>query len=116
MGFDLDSGKLLWSKQLTENDVFNIVCAGQGCGDHLGPDVDIGASPILVTLSSSKRALLISQKSGMPSALDPDKNGEILWQTKVGHGGRLGGIQWGSPYAGTTISPPAPYIPHPASS
>lgn len=116
LAFDLDSGKLLWSKQLTENDVFNIVCAGQGCGDHLGPDVDIGASPILVTLSSGKRALLISQKSGMASALDPDKNGEILWQTKVGHGGRLGGIQWGSAYDGNNMYTAVSDIAHTASS
>jgi len=96
LAFDLDSGKLLWSKQLTENDVFNIVCAGEGCGSHLGPDIDIGASPILVTLADGKRALLISQKSGVAHALDPDNKGEILWATRVGKGGRLGGIQWGS--------------------
>jgi polyvinyl alcohol dehydrogenase (cytochrome) len=103
LALDLDSGKLLWSKQLTENDVFNIVCAGEGCGDHLGPDIDIGASPILVTLASGKRALLISQKSGVASALDPDDNGKILWQTKIGRGGRLGGIQWGSAYDGKNM-------------
>ena len=103
LAFDLDSGKLLWSQQLTEHDVFNIVCAGQGCGEHLGPDVDIGASPILVTLASGKRALLISQKSGVASSLDPDQNGKILWQTKVGRGGRLGGIQWGSAYDGKNM-------------
>jgi polyvinyl alcohol dehydrogenase (cytochrome) len=96
LAFDMDSGKLLWSRQLTENDVFNIVCAGEGCGDHLGPDVDIGASPILVTLADGKRMLLISQKSGIAHAIDPDNNGEILWGTRVGKGGRLGGIQWGS--------------------
>jgi polyvinyl alcohol dehydrogenase (cytochrome) len=100
LAFDLDSGKLLWSKQLTEHDIFNIVCAGEGCGDHLGPDVDVGASPILVTLANGKRELLVSQKSGVASALDPDHEGKILWQTKVGRGGRLGGIQWGSAYDG----------------
>lgn len=100
LAFDLTSGKLLWSQQLTEHDVFNIVCVGEDCGDHLGPDVDIGASPILVNLPNGKRALLVSQKSGVASALDPDQNGKILWQTRVGRGGRLGGIQWGSAYDG----------------
>jgi polyvinyl alcohol dehydrogenase (cytochrome) len=103
LAFDLDSGTLLWSKQLTENDVFNIVCAGAGCGEHLGPDVDIGASPILVNLPNGKRALLISQKSGVAHALDPDNNGEILWGTRVGKGGRLGGIQWGSAFDGKNM-------------
>jgi polyvinyl alcohol dehydrogenase (cytochrome) len=32
----------------------------------------------------------------MAHALDPDDGGRILWQTKVGEGGVLGGIQWGS--------------------
>jgi polyvinyl alcohol dehydrogenase (cytochrome) len=96
LAFDMESGKLLWSTQITAHDVFNIVCAGEGCGNHLGPDVDIGASPILITMSNGKRELLISQKSGMATAIDPDREGKILWQTKVGKGGRLGGIQWGS--------------------
>ena len=28
-------------------------------------------------------------------AFDPDKNGEVVWQTRVGKGGINGGIQWG---------------------
>jgi polyvinyl alcohol dehydrogenase (cytochrome) len=103
LAFDLDSGKLLWSQQLTENDIFNIVCAGEGCGDHLGPDVDIGASPILINRANGKRELLVSAKSGMATALDPDQNGKILWATRVGKGGRLGGIQWGSAYDGQNM-------------
>src|SRR6266571_4171265 len=103
LAFDLDSGKLLCTKQLTENDIFNIVCAGAGCGEHLGPDFDIGASPILATLANGKRALLISQKSGVARALDADDNGRILWETRVGKGGRLGGIQWGSAYDGKNM-------------
>jgi polyvinyl alcohol dehydrogenase (cytochrome) len=103
LAFDLDSGKLLWSQQLTEHDIFNIVCAGDGCGDHLGPDVDIGASPILVTRANGKRMLLVSAKSGMATALDPDQNGKILWAARVGKGGRLGGIQWGSAYDGQNM-------------
>ena len=116
LAFDLDSGKLLWSQQLTEHDVFNIVCAGEGCGEHLGPDVDIGASPILVTLTNGKRELLISQKSGVASAIDPDHEGKVLWQTRVGRGGRLGGIQWGSAYDGYNMYAAVSDIAHTRSS
>ncbi len=116
LAFDLDSGKLLWSQQLTENDVFNIVCAGEGCGEHLGPDIDIGASPILVERAESKRVLLVSAKSGVVSALDPDQQGKVLWQTKVGRGGRLGGIQWGSAYDGQNVYAAVSDIAHTASS
>jgi polyvinyl alcohol dehydrogenase (cytochrome) len=99
LAFDMETGKILWSRQLTEADVFNMACIGPSkasCPEKEGPDVDIGASPILVKLAGGKRVLLVSQKSGIAHALDPDKNGEILWQTRVGRGGALGGIQWGS--------------------
>jgi len=29
------------------------------------------------------------------SAVDPDQQGEVLWQARLGHGSFLGGIQWG---------------------
>jgi polyvinyl alcohol dehydrogenase (cytochrome) len=116
LAFDLVSGKLLWSQQLTERDVFNIVCAGEGCGEHLGPDVDIGASPILATLANGKRVLLVSQKSGVASGLDPDQNGKVLWQTKIARGGRLGGIQWGSAFDGKNMYAAVSDIAHTQSS
>ncbi len=47
-------------------------------------------------LGGGKRALVIAQKSGMVHALDPDAEGKILWQTRAGAGGLLGGSQWGS--------------------
>ena len=99
IAFEMQTGKILWVKQLTEADVFNMACVGsskESCPEPEGPDVDIGASPILVKLASGKRVLLVSQKSGIAHALDPDRNGEVLWQTRVGRGGTLGGIQWGS--------------------
>ena len=100
VAFDLQTGKIVWSKQLTEGDVFNMACVEgaekANCPERVGPDVDIGASPILVKLANGKRVLLVSQKSGVAHGLDPDHDGAILWQTRVGRGGTLGGIQWGS--------------------
>jgi polyvinyl alcohol dehydrogenase (cytochrome) len=40
--------------------------------------------------------LVVTQKSGEVLGLDPDKEGKILWRTSIGHGGVLGGIQWGA--------------------
>jgi polyvinyl alcohol dehydrogenase (cytochrome) len=99
LAFDMETGKIVWSKQLTQADVFNMACIGPSkasCPEKEGPDVDIGASPILAKLTGEKRVLLVSQKSGIAYGLDPDRKGEILWQTRVGRGGALGGIQWGS--------------------
>jgi polyvinyl alcohol dehydrogenase (cytochrome) len=100
LAFDMQTGKMLWSKQLTEDDIYNMACepgpSKASCPEDKGPDVDIGASPILVKASNGKRVLLVSQKSGVAHGLDPDRQGAILWQTRVGRGGSLGGIQWGS--------------------
>ena len=100
LAFDMQTGKMLWSKQLPEDDIYNMACepgpSKASCPEDKGPDVDIGASPILVKASNGKRVLLVSQKSGVAHGLDPDRQGAILWQTRVGRGGSLGGIQWGS--------------------
>ena len=34
-------------------------------------------------------------------ALDPDERGKVLWQVRVGQGGTMGGVQWGSATDGT---------------
>jgi len=101
LAFDSDTGKLLWSKQMTPGDAYNISCPGPeaariNCPEANGPDYDFGSSPILVDLPGNRRALIAGQKSGVVHAVDPDKQGEILWQRRVGVGGTLGGIQWGS--------------------
>jgi polyvinyl alcohol dehydrogenase (cytochrome) len=99
MALDMNTGKILWVKQLTAGDAFNVACVmpnKESCPASNGPDFDLGASPILVTSESGKRLLLVSQKSGVARAIDPDKKGEILWEERVGRGGALGGIQWGS--------------------
>jgi polyvinyl alcohol dehydrogenase (cytochrome) len=49
----------------------------------------------LRTLPNGKQILLGGQKSGVMWAFDPDNNGRVLWQMKVGNGGALGGIEWG---------------------
>jgi polyvinyl alcohol dehydrogenase (cytochrome) len=46
---------------------------------------------------------VLGQKSGVAYALDPDKQGEVLWQTRVGKGGGLGGSQWGSATDGQNL-------------
>ena len=107
IAFEMETGRIAWVRQLTENDVYNMGCrTGEkkaGCPDPQGPDFDFGASPILVKLASGKRVLVLSQKSGYVHGVDPDRKGEILWQTKVGRGGALGGLQWGSASDGKNV-------------
>jgi len=101
LAFDLETGKLKWSQQMTKGDAFNVNCGAPAemrtnCPEANGPDFDFGSSPILVELRKGRRALIAGQKSGVVYALDPDKQGEVLWQRRVGRGGPTGGVQWGS--------------------
>ena len=99
LAMDLDSGKVLWSRQMTSSDAYNVACRlpdTTNCPDSKGPDFDFGSSPILVALPNGKRALIAGQKSGIVHAIDPDRDGQVLWQVRVGKGGIHGGIQWGS--------------------
>ena len=98
MALDLNTGKILWSRQMTPGDAWTSACRlpdKTNCPDETAPDWDFASSPILVTLASGKRALIAGQKSGVVHALDPDNNGKILWQVRVGKGHAISGIQWG---------------------
>ncbi|HLZ10742.1 MAG TPA: PQQ-binding-like beta-propeller repeat protein, partial [Chloroflexota bacterium] len=106
LAFDLKTGKLLWSRQFTANDAFTIGCTigdKNSCPEANGPDLDFGSSAILRTLPGGRRVLLAGQKSGVLHAVDPDQKGKVLWEQRVGHGGVLGGIQWGSAADDDTI-------------
>jgi len=105
MAVDINTGKLLWSYQATENDVFMGGCNGpvksEACPTPMGPDMDIGNSPILKTLPNGKRVLMAGTKGGDVFGLDPDNNGALLYRVNVGGapvGSNRGGratIVWG---------------------
>jgi polyvinyl alcohol dehydrogenase (cytochrome) len=91
------SGKLAWVRQVTSGDAFVVGCPlSPNCPASNGPDFDFGSSAILVGLANGKRVLIAGQKSGVVTAVDPDRDGNVLWQTRVGAGGTLGGVEWGS--------------------
>ncbi len=92
IALSLKSGEIVWKRQLTAADVYSGVCAGDR--STCGPDFDFGSSAILVE-SGGRDLLLAGQKSGIVHALDPEKKGEIVWETRVGEGGTNGGVQWG---------------------
>lgn len=102
----MSTGEILWSKQFTAKDAWNSSCQLSGkvnCPDSDGPDFDFASSAILVSLPNSKRALLLGQKSAVIYAVDPDRRGQILWQARVGKGGTVGGIEWGSATDGRNV-------------
>ena len=106
MAMDLDSGKVLWTHQVTPQDAYVSACRltdKTNCPTVNGPDFDFSASPILVTLAPGRRVLVAGHKSGNVYAVDPDRRGERLWERRIGLGGTMGGVQWGSAADGTNI-------------
>ncbi len=104
IAMDLKTGAIVWQRQMTKGDIWNLACGiglasigvpEMNCPNPNAPDADFAASPILVTLPGGKRALIAGQKNGNVYALDPEKKGATIWETKLGRGGRVGGIQWG---------------------
>jgi polyvinyl alcohol dehydrogenase (cytochrome) len=97
LALDMRDGRIVWTKQITERDVYNGSCrsAAANCPQGPGPDYDFGSSAILLDRPGQREVLLAGQKSGIVFALDPNKQGEIIWQTRIGKGGTNGGIEWG---------------------
>ena len=99
IAIDIDTGELAWSFQATPDDAFTMACtsstARENCPDPPGPDFDFGMAPMLVRRTDGREILVAGQKSGVVWALDPDDEGAVLWSSRVGKGGVLGGIHWG---------------------
>ncbi len=99
---DIRTGKMVWNFQATANDAYNIACpVFLNCPPKSGPDLDFGMAPILVKGPDGKDILLAGQKSGIVFALTPA--GKLLWKTRVGKGGKLGGIHWGMATDGKNV-------------
>jgi polyvinyl alcohol dehydrogenase (cytochrome) len=101
IAFEMDTGKIAWTSQVTPKDVFVVGCnqpnpANCPVGDDVGPDFDFGNSPMLVSLPGGRDLIVIGQKSGVGWALDPDKKGAVVWQYRAGQGSALGGMEFGS--------------------
>ena len=105
VALDMASGRIVWSQQVTKGDAYNGGCgAGTAqCPPEKGPDFDFGSPAILTKRPDGRDVLVAGQKSGIVFAFDPDADGRILWQTRIGQGGTGGGIQWGMASDGRNI-------------
>ncbi len=100
---DISTGKVVWNFQATQHDAWNLACPVLvNCPDKAGSDLDFGMAPLLVTGADGKQRLIAGQKAGVVYALSPD-NGKLLWKTRIGRGGALGGVHWGMASDGRNI-------------
>jgi len=98
IAIDLETGESVWVNQLMPLDVWIMGCNDDGnanCPEDVGPDFDFSASPLLTTTASGRELLIVPQKSGMAFALDPNNQGELVWQYRAGPGSPVGGV-WGA--------------------
>lgn len=100
LALDMRTGAVKWAFQATKDDVWILGCPSKesvnNCPGQTGPDFDFGASPILATVPGGRDLIIAAQKSGVAYALDPDKQGAVVWQYRAGKGAMSGGIQWGA--------------------
>lgn len=106
IAMDLDTGRIVWSQQMTAGDAWTAACRLEdktNCADLTAPDFDFAASPMLIGRDDGSSLLVAGQKSGVVHALDPDREGAVVWQSRVGLGGSMGGVQWGSATDGDKV-------------
>ncbi len=116
LALDINTGAQKWVFQALERDIWNMSCRG-GHGD--GPncfftandesvlkDYDFGAGPVIAKLANGRQVILAGQKSGHVWALDPQKQGAVLWSRRFGEGTALGGVHWGLATDGKRVFAP----------
>lgn len=126
MAMDLATGRVKWVFHTRQYDAWTHSCAApdfnvsffppiigkgpgymQNCSSLPGPDYGFGQAPMFlrsVRMPGGRTRDLVGagEKSGIFWTLDAD-TGSLVWSTRVGPGGILGGMQWGSASDGKTI-------------
>jgi polyvinyl alcohol dehydrogenase (cytochrome) len=114
LSLNLDTGAITWGNRVQGWDAWTVACAFglppgvTWCPSPQSPDFDFGGSgPNLMPGKGPKGTTLvgIGQKSGIYWAFDA-KTGATVWDTLVGPGAALGGIEWGTAYDGGRIYVP----------
>jgi len=98
VAFNMTTGAIVWGTKTLTADTWTIA-------KMFGPDFDFGTGPNLFTTTINgvtTQLIGIGQKSGVYWALNP-VTGAIVWDTAVGPGGNLGGLEWGTAADGQRI-------------
>ncbi|MEX1031722.1 MAG: PQQ-binding-like beta-propeller repeat protein, partial [Cellvibrionaceae bacterium] len=115
LAIDIKTGELKWGFQALANDVWHIGCrvpwenSNPNCPrpeDSILKDFDFGGAPIIAKRKDGSDIILAGQKSGDVWAIDPEKNGEVVWNKRFGQGTALGGVHWGMAMDGERVFAP----------
>jgi polyvinyl alcohol dehydrogenase (cytochrome) len=113
VALNLKTGAIEWGHKVEGWDAWNVACAvgyapgATWCPSPASPDYDFGGSSPNLFIGkgpNGQPTTLVGdgQKSGVYWAFDA-ATGQIVWNTLVGPGSSLGGIEWGSAYDGRQI-------------
>ena len=112
LALNLLNGKVEWGHKVEGWDAWNVACligfapGATWCPSPASPDFDFGGgSPNLIVVPTAHGLETLvgeGQKSGIYWAFNA-ANGNIVWDTLVGPGSSLGGIEWGSAYDGQRV-------------
>jgi polyvinyl alcohol dehydrogenase (cytochrome) len=101
----MKTGAVRWAQPVDGPDAWNAAClspnpaVNDNCPKVEGPDFDFGQAPVLVSPCRKglgcRQLLVVGQKSGLVWAVDP-ADGRVVWKTRAGPGGIIGGHMWGS--------------------
>ena len=107
------TGQLEWGHKVEGWDAWNVACVvgfqpgATWCPSPASPDFDFGGSSPNLFIGKGSNGHLQTlvgdgQKSGVYWAFDPT-NGNVVWDTLLGPGSSLGGMEWGSATDGLRI-------------
>lgn len=108
LAIELESGRVRWARQITENDIWNGSCRAPNreeaaCPNKDAPDFDFTGSALLVDVGNGRQLIVVGNKTGIIFGFDPDAEGKIVWEQRVGQGSSSGGVFWGSATDGVNI-------------
>ena len=92
LALSLADGSRRWIKALVPSD--DPPAGARNSGEPLNSERAFGDPPILQSLPNGRQLLLAGQQSGVVFCLDPDREGALLWQTRVARGADAGGVEW----------------------
>jgi polyvinyl alcohol dehydrogenase (cytochrome) len=117
VAFDLKTGTPMWSYRVVGDAPWRRACGSQPptvtwCAPESdnpfrgGDKWDLGGSPpnvFQIGQGSDKRTVVgVGEKSGVYIVLDA-KTGDFIWNTLIGPGGDMGGMEWGTAFDGNRI-------------
>jgi polyvinyl alcohol dehydrogenase (cytochrome) len=85
VGIDLATGARRWVNQVQPHDNWTTGCwrpKNENCPPADGPDNDFASATMLRELANGRRIVIAAQKSGHMYAVDPDRNGELVWRAE----------------------------------